>query len=375
MVDGNGGHNTIDLRNFSRSDIEFTGRGLTLDLEPGKTCQIEFDNIDELNLSDAKLRIITWDGDAGTKEGADASNWSGDRAPSSGDIILIESGDGDIDLSGIDKIGTLVIRHNYDQEVTLSADQHLEGLIQTSGDLRLQGNLRIDGSMSIEGGNAYLGRNKISLTGNLFASNGNIDADQATLIFNGTGTQSITATHLDLGNLEVNNSSGTVYMRGNYVVERSLIVTKGSIDAIGGSIEFQNDSTISAGTSQFGNVTINAGHLTIEGGLDVDGDLHIQRLQQLDGGTLTVAGNLSSTDPNYYGSARIRLDGGGDQTISAQGGSGEFHDIEILKDSGSVTLLDKLAFSGDLDFSQGDVDATGAEITIRGTGNYKTGDI
>ena len=51
------------------------------------------------------------------------------------------------------------------------------------------------------------------------------------------------------------------------------------------------------------------------------------------------------------------LDGDGAQTIGANGGTGELHDLRIEKPSGTVTLQDDIQLSGHLTHVSGDVDA------------------
>ena len=141
----------------------------------------------------------------------------------------------------------------------------------------------------------------------------------------------------------------------------------GDVDATG-TVEFKgNGATISAPGMEFNDVTFDSGTLTIEDGIDVEGDVVIEKAYYLNGGDIEVAGNLTTTDTSVYGSATFVLDGEGDQVIGADGGSGELNNVTIDKASGTTTIADTLLISGDFTHVDGEVDATGT-VEFKGNG-------
>ena len=119
----------------------------------------------------------------------------------------------------------------------------------------------------------------------------------------------------------------------------------------------------------FGDVTFDGYTFTIDGDLDVEGDLTIEHASDLNGGEIRVAGDVTTLDTSVGGSATVVLDGAGDQVVSANGGVGELHDLRIDKPGGTVTLQDHIQLSGDVTHVAGDVNASDSVVEFQGTGN------
>ena len=110
-------------------------------------------------------------------------------------------------------------------------------------------------------------------------------------------------------------------------------------------------------------------------------DLTIERADYLDGAVITVAGDVHSLDGGVYGTASVTLDGTGDQTISANGGSGELHDLTIDKAGGSAIFTDSMrsaerflsAEGSDCGLANVNIGTSGAEIGGAFGGEKETG--
>ncbi|HBS29675.1 MAG TPA: hypothetical protein DEB06_09555 [Phycisphaerales bacterium] len=118
--------------------------------------------------------------------------------------------------------------------------------------------------------------------------------------------------------------------------------------------------------------TISTGRLTLTADMEVD-DLTVTRIERLDGANILVTGDITTTDTSMSGTGAFVLDGAGDQTIGANGGSGELHRLVIEKDSGSVTIEDRLEISAAYDDGGFAVDATNATVEFQGSPTITAG--
>jgi hypothetical protein len=104
--------------------------------------------------------------------------------------------------------------------------------------------------------------------------------------------------------------------------------------------------------------------------MDVDGDLTITTVNEINTGTVAVAGNVTSSDTSVGGTAALTLDGSGAQNIDATG-SGDFPDgtFTINKATGGAVMLSDLTValdgaSQDLTITQGTLDLNGFDLTV-----------
>jgi len=100
--------------------------------------------------------------------------------------------------------------------------------------------------------------------------------------------------------------------------------------------------------------------------MHVDGDLTLESAARINGGEISVTGNVTTTDTNYHGSATIVLSGDGAQTISTGDGAGELHNVSITNTSGQVAIEGDLQISGSYTDNGNAVDATGATVELQG---------
>ena len=208
------------------------------------------------------------------------------------------------------------------------------------------------------------------MAGNVTTLDYSVGGD-ATIILDGSGDQTIGANggSGELHDLTINKTSGTVTFTDHIEISGDFTHTTGTVDTSSATIEFQGTNTnIDAASIDFSNVVIQTGGTTnFVGGLNVEGDLTIESASTLSGGDIHVAGDLTSLDYSVNADVQIILDGSGDQTIGANGGLGEVHDLTINKTSGTVTFADHIQISGDLTHTAGTVDTATSTIEFQGS--------
>jgi len=133
-----------------------------------------------------------------------------------------------------------------------------------------------------------LGLATFSLPNN-WSNNGTFNAENGTIIFNGTTTQTITnASGETFNNLTVNKSGGDVQLANNITVNGNLTLSSGDID--------MNGKTISLGSSAL--VSETAGN-TVKGSGSISGTTTLNAPSFVNplglGATITSAANLGST--------------------------------------------------------------------------------
>ena len=202
----------------------------------------------------------------------------------------------------------------------------------------------------------------------------------ADVVFNGLSTQIATFDAVDtIGSLTIEAAyTGTITMAADLTNTGTFTQNGGTIDL--GSTTFTQEGTwtytagtFTAGTSTvqlvtglsltvpgiiFNDVIINSGSLNdmqVIGTMDVDGDLTISAVRDLLNGTITAAGNVTSTDASVGGTGSITLDGANAQAIdinTGDVGDGLFT-INKTNPTDTVTLSSAMNLS-----------ATGQDLTI-----------
>ncbi|TPW13965.1 MAG: Protein containing Cadherin domain protein, partial [Halothiobacillaceae bacterium] len=145
-------------------------------------------------------------------------------------------------------------------------------------------------------------------------------------------------------------TSGTTYIGSHFTI------SAGTFTHNSGTITLDSSNrTLDTGTAVLNNLIFFSGDFsTINGTVDIDGDLTITAAFSLSAGTgagvLAVAGNVTTTDSAVSGTAKIRFDGNGAQTLQVNGdgagGTGALPGVEINKPGGTLTLKDTIQLDG-----------------------------
>jgi hypothetical protein len=169
-----------------------------------------------------------------------------------------------------------------------------------------------------------LGGATLSLSGN-WSNSGTFNPENGTIIFSGTGTQTITnASGETFGNLTVTKASGDVRLANNITVNGNLTLTSGDLDINGKSISLGSSALVSETP---GNTVKGSGTITGTVTLNAPSSVNLFGL----GAIVTSAGNLGSTTITRGHAAQF---GGGDSSIL------RYYDISPANNSGlNATLV------------------------------------
>jgi len=226
-----------------------------------------------------------------------------------------------------------------------------------------------------------------SLSTGILAAQGNIDArigytggGTATLLINGTGSQTITgfqtAAAGSLPNVTIDKSSGTLTIAGTLRTARNWTYVAGGLSPGGSTIIFNGTLTVS-GDHSLDAVELHAGDVTVNPGdtLTVNGLLTLTD-GNLNGGTIDARGDISLLAGFDGETGTIRVAGAGNQTWtgSANTTNTDLPNIVIDKPSGTLFLVGTFRMitsswtwlSGTLDPGASTVHFD-ASVTINGT--------
>ncbi len=270
----------------------------------------------------------------------------------------------------------------FDKTITAGSAAYGDVVFDTGGNsITLSGTMDVDGDLTIQSVN-YLSGGDIDLAGNLTT----LDADvtgwpASTIRFNGTGNQTLGAGggYGMVPSIEIDKTGGTLTLADEIGVRQDWTHTAGTVDAGGSLVKFVSfDKTIDAGGMSFNDVEIATGgnNMTVTGTMDVNGNLTITSVNYFQGGTIYVAGNLSSDDASIqsWDAVTLVLDGEQDQTLDANGGAAKFpRDITIDKTrctGGEVRLTSNLTLDQshqDLRIVEGILNIEGYTLAVNGT--------
>ncbi len=237
----------------------------------------------------------------------------------------------------------------------------VDGTMDVNGNLTITSLYRLnDGDINVAGDVTTLDTS-FSGTGRLV-----LDGDGAQTVSAGGGTG-------EVYNLSIEKSAGSVTINDHLQISGSYADNGTAVDASGATVELEGNPTVSAGATTFGDLELDASTITVDGELDVNGDLTITKLYRLNDGDINVAGDLTTLDTSFSGTGRVVLDGDGAQTVSAGGGTGEVYNLSIEKSGGSVTINDHLQISGSYADNGTAVDATGATVGLEGNATVSAG--
>ena len=226
-----------------------------------------------------------------------------------------------------------------------------------------------------------LGGGTIAVAGNV-TSTASGAGGTATILFNGTGAQTLSAAGGTgaVPAVSINKPSGTLTLQDTIVLNGSAgwTYTAGTVDPGTSTVVFKGPGiTVNAGSTSFYHVTIDisAQSLAVTGTMTVGGDFIITSASTLGGGTIAVAGNVTSTDAVVNGTASITLNGTGAQTITVAGADLPEGTFTINKPSGAATLASNMTLSGtgqDLTINSGTLDLAGYNLALTGGGDVLT---
>jgi len=273
-----------------------------------------------------------------------------------------ESVDRTIDIDVANVVETFVLSGNG----TLHAsDGPFENVVINGGYLTIDGNVEIQGDLTIQ--------NAASISGGTLSVHGDVTTTDTSLsgssiiVLAGDGPQSIStgAGSGELCNVSITNTSGEVTIGGALQISGSYTDNGNIVDATGATVELQGNASVSGAGTSFGDVTFNGGYFTVPE-MHVGGNLTLTSAASINGGSIFVEGDVTTTDTSYSGSAVIVLSGDGAQTISTGGGSGELNKVSITNSSGEVAIEGSLQISGSYADNGNTVDATGATVELQG---------
>ena len=253
-----------------------------------------------------------------------------------------------------------------------------------SAAVTLVGTIDVDGDLLITGGDIISGT--LTVAGNVTTTHAGVIGG-AVIVFDGTGAQTLAASGGTgaLPGVDINKASGTLTIQDTINIGGTAgwTHTTGSVNAGSSTVGFTHTaaaSNVNASAMAFNNVNIAVGAMTLNvtGVLDVNGNLNLTSAGMINGGTLTVAGNLISSDTAVDGTTAITLDGAGAQSINT-GGTGDLPNgtFTINKSSGTATLLANLTLNSvgqDITITQGTLDLAGFNLVLTATGDVLTVD-
>ncbi|HED40350.1 MAG TPA: hypothetical protein ENJ13_07975, partial [Chromatiales bacterium] len=272
--------------------------------------------------SPAHAAIVTWDGGGGNTNWNTCANWSLDTCPTAADIATFNA--------------TSV------KNATITTDPNVDGI--------------------------------------------DIQAGYTGIISQNTGVT------ITVGAANFVQASGTFTGGDSAIQTTDLIINGGSFTATSGTMTVGDDFTISGGTFSH-----NGGTVTFTGGgnaaftfdvaptlnhvifnrtnriditgtsptLDIDGNFTLTSATDIDGGTILLAGNITTSDTLVTGNSAFTIDGGNTQTIDGSGANAALPNLTINKSGGSLTFLNDISINSNLTYTAGSVDTTTNNVTIQ----------
>jgi hypothetical protein len=277
----------------------------------------------------------------------------------------------------------------YDMEVALSSwsTRTVSGTVYVDNDLTIGGS----SSSKLNGGTIDVGGDVVTTT--------YIGGD-ATIQMNGAHTINAGGQSGGLTDLEVTggtvDASGATVLRvrdltisggstftapdstGRLEISRHFTVSGGTFTHNSGTVKFIGGSgTVSIGSTHLNHVTFSLSSwatITINSEIYCEGDLTIQGSgsSKVNGGTVAVEGDVTTTNTGFSGSGTVKFVGSGDQTLGASSGTGQLPHVEIAKSGGTLTMQDTIEVVGDWTYTSGTVDA--GTSTVKFQGGSKTVD-
>jgi hypothetical protein len=235
--------------------------------------------------------------------------------------------------------------------------------------------LTVTGTLKLDGGyDLFLNTGTINAQGNIEITNQAFNGGgTATININGTGSQTMTGTTTNargaLCKVIINKASGTLTLANFITVNNNWTYTAGTIDATtnNSTVTFKNTLTI-AGSHSLNHVYLYSNlnyTMTIASGTELT---VLGTLYTVGGNALTLNTgivnaksdiNLQCTANGGGGTATLKINGTGSQTVYGYSGSSQalsrFPNVEINKSSGTLTLQNYMAVAGNWTYTAGTI--------------------
>jgi uncharacterized delta-60 repeat protein len=322
------------------------------------------------------VSTITWDGGGSTSNWSEAANWLGDIVPDANDVVIFDATSTKasvIDAGFAGTVGGVALNSGYSGTLSLGRGLAIEGdFTQNSGIFdALSQSLDINGDISLTTGTLRTSTATTTIEGNLLVTGGTLTG-RGTVEFDGTTDQTLNTTGQALESLSIDKASGVLTITDTLVINGNLTHTAGSVEASTSQITFDGNTVavINSGTMTFGDVLIDKGswNMDITNTMDVDGTLTIQSVGSINNGTIAVAGDVYTADTSLSGTTTILFDGNADQIMdsTAASGTGQLTSVSINKLSGTLTIQDDIAVTGNWTYTAGIVDSSNSLVAFVG---------
>lgn len=282
---------------------------------------------------------FVWDGGGATNNWSEAANWTNNTVPSS----------------------TATFNSTSTKDCTIDNDLTINGITISTG---YTGTITQASGMTITIDSSY------SQTAGTFTG-----GDSGISVWNFTQS----------GGTFNNSTAGTL-------IQNSISQTSGTFNPNSSMVYFLTNVNATIASTLY-DLTIGIGGafaVTLTGSINVSHDLFLTNIFSLNGGTLVVGGDVTSTDAGFTGNTALTLNGTGTQTITGSGMDFPGGRITINKTSGTAQLGSNVAFDtsgqdliiddGTLDMSTynltvADLLTVNADLLTQGSGNISAGTI
>ena len=276
--------------------------------------------------------------------------------------------------------GTSTVKYRYSHiamDAGTSVFNNVSIGIASNTDFTVTDTMHVSGSLTITEARNITGTIEVAV--NVTTTDLSVTGSGA-IVLNGDGAQVLSATggtgalpgiHID------QEVGGTLAIQDTIKITGYLgagwTYTAGTVDAGTSTVVAATAFTVNSGSMAFNNVILDSStgqDLTVTGTMDVDGDLTITTLRNVKSGTITVAGNLTSTQTGVGdGTGLIILYGANAQSIDINLGDVPNGLFTINKTSQAdiVTLSSAMNLSAsgqDLTLTSGTLDMAGFNLDV-----------
>ncbi len=244
----------------------------------------------------------------------------------------------------------------------------------TNGHYIITGTMDINGNLTVASIGS-LNTGTLAVAGNVTTTDAGVSGTGIVLL-DGSGAQALGAGGGtgQLPNVAINNVGGTLTLQDTLEIPGNWTYTAGTVAGGASTVRFvvgNATRTIDSGSMEFNDVDFNGddanGHYTITGTLFVGGDLSLTQIGDLNGGTIAVAGNLTSTHATVGGTAGVLLYGANNQSVNIGAFDLPGGPFTVDKSAGTATLASVLSLNEagqDLFVTSGTLDLVGLALTV-----------